>query len=100
MQGCPLSLFIFIMVLTIIFEDVDYALLALGQPVRPVYDLEYADDTLLFSLTTTQLQLASGQQGSLQRCLRRRASPPAGREAGPCPRENRAWCAGQPDWEP
>ena len=50
------------MVLTVIFEDVDYALLAQGQPVntwsvaRPVYDLEYADDTLLLSLTTTQLQ--------------------------------------------
>ena len=50
------------MVLTVIFEDVDYAALAQGQPVntwsvaRPVYDLEYADDTPLLALTTTQLQ--------------------------------------------
>ena len=61
-QGCPLSPYLFIMVLRVIFEDVDYALLAQGQPVntwavaRPVYDLEYADDTLLLALTTRQLQ--------------------------------------------
>ena len=61
-QGCPLSPYLFIMVLTVIFEDVGYALLAQGQPVntwsgaRPVYDLEYADDTLLLARTTMQLQ--------------------------------------------
>ena len=61
-QVCPLSPYLFIMVLAVIFEDVDYALLAQGQPVntwsvaRPVYALEYADDTLLLSLTTTKLQ--------------------------------------------
>ena len=51
-----------IMVPAVICEDVDDALLAQGQPVntwsvaRPVHDLEYADDTLLLALTTTQLQ--------------------------------------------
>ena len=61
-QGCPLSPYLSIMVLTVIFEDVDDALLAQGQPVntwsvaRPTYDLEYADDTLLLALTATQLQ--------------------------------------------
>ena len=61
-QGCPLSPYLFIMVLTVIFEDVDHVLLAQGQAVntrsvaRPVYDLEYADDTLPLVLTTTPLQ--------------------------------------------
>ena len=51
-QGCRLSAYLLIMVPSVIFEDVDYALRAQGQPVntwsvaRPVYDLEYADDTL------------------------------------------------------
>ena len=57
-QGCPLSPYLFIIVLTVIFEDVDYALLAQGQPVntwsvaKPVYDLAHADDALLLSLTS------------------------------------------------
>ena len=50
------------MVLTVILKDVDWALLAKDVPTntwsvgRPVYDLEYADDTLLMGLTTTQIQ--------------------------------------------
>ena len=61
-QGCPLSLYLFVMVLTVIFEDVDWALLGKNIPTntwsvgRPVYDIEYADDTLLMGLTTTQIQ--------------------------------------------
>ena len=61
-QGCPLSPYLFIMLLTVIFEDVDWALLSDGIATntwsvgKPVYDLEYADDTLLLALTTTQLQ--------------------------------------------
>ena len=50
------------MVLTVLLEDVDWGLLEKGIPTntwstrKPVYDLEYADDTLLIGKTTTQLQ--------------------------------------------
>ena len=61
-QGCPLSPYLFVMVLTVLLEDVDWGLLNKGIPTntwstgKPVYDLEYADDTLLIGKTTTQLQ--------------------------------------------
>ena len=61
-QGCPLSPYLFIMVLTVLLEDVDAALLSKGVATntwsvgRPTHDLEYADDTLLISLTTTQME--------------------------------------------
>ena len=61
-QGCPLSPYLFVMVLSVIFEDLDWDLLSRNVPTnswsvgKPVYDLEYADDTLMFGMTTTQLQ--------------------------------------------
>ena len=61
-QGCPLSPYLFIIVLSVIFEDLDQVLLEKGIPTNtwsegnPIYDLEYADDTVLISLTTPQLQ--------------------------------------------
>ena len=61
-QGCPLSPYLFVMVFTVIFEDLDWALLSKGVATntwsvgKPVYDLEYTDDTLLLGRTTTQLQ--------------------------------------------
>ena len=61
-QGCPLSPYLFIVVLTVIFHDVDDLLLKRGVPTNtwsegyPVYDLEYADDTLLLARTIPQMQ--------------------------------------------
>ena len=61
-QGCPLSPYLFIIVLSVIMSDLDDHLLDIGVPTntwsvgRPTYDLEYADDTLLMALTHEQMQ--------------------------------------------
>ena len=61
-QGCPLSPYLFIMLMTVLFHDVDTRLLSNGVPTntwsvgKPVYDLEYADDTLLISVTPPQME--------------------------------------------
>ena len=61
-QGCPLSPYLFIIVLSVIMSDLDDHLLDTGVPTntwsvgRPTYDLEYADDTLLMALTHEQMQ--------------------------------------------
>ena len=61
-QGCPLSPYLFVIVLSVIMTDLDDHLRLTGQPCntwsvgRPTYDLEYADDTLLISLTIPQMQ--------------------------------------------
>ena len=61
-QGCPLRPYLFIIVLSVLMQDVEDRLIQTGVPLNtwsvgnPTYDLEYADDTLLISLTTPQLQ--------------------------------------------
>ena len=61
-QGCPLSPYLFIMVMTVMFEDVDTRLRAHGTPQntwsigKPIYDLEYADDTALMAVSIPQLE--------------------------------------------
>ena len=58
-QGRPLSPYPFVMVLAVLLEDVDWGVLHNGVPTntwsrgKPVYDLEYADDTSLLGKTTT-----------------------------------------------
>ena len=50
------------MLMTVLFHDVDTRLLAMGVSTniwsigKPVYDLEYADDTLLISVTPPQME--------------------------------------------
>ena len=61
-QGCPLSPYLFVIVLAVIFADIDQALLQQGTATNtwsslyPTFDLEYADDTLLLVRTIPQLQ--------------------------------------------
>ena len=61
-QGCPLSPCLLIRLLTVVLHDVDSLFLKQGTPTNPrsegypVYDLEYADDTLLLARTIPQLQ--------------------------------------------
>ena len=61
-RECPFSPYIFIIVLSVISHDVDQAMPSNGVPGNawstghPIFDLKYADDTLLLSLTTPQLQ--------------------------------------------
>ena len=54
-QGCPLSPYLFIIVLSVMLHDLDTDLSLSGTPTKvwsvahSTYDLEYADDTLLFN---------------------------------------------------
>ncbi len=62
-QGCPLSPFLFIIVLTLLFEDLGQELSSqnitnnMVSHRRPLYDLEYADDVALFHAHHPSLQV-------------------------------------------
>ena len=53
---------LFVILLSVIFDDVDTSLRENGAPTdvwstqHPCFDLDYSDDTLLRSLTVSQLQ--------------------------------------------
>ena len=59
-QGCPLSPYLFIMVMTVLFYDVHKRLRTTGVPTntwsigKPIYDLEYAD--VLLSVTPPEME--------------------------------------------
>ena len=61
-RGCSLSPYLFIIVLSVMLADLDTELARAGTPTNTwsdshsVYDLEYADDTLVMSITAPQLQ--------------------------------------------
>ena len=63
-QGCPLSPYMFIMVMTVPFYVVVKRLRTTGVPTtmwsigKPIYDSEYADDTLLLSVTPPQMEIS------------------------------------------
>ena len=61
-QGCPLSPYPFVIMMSVLCHEVDTRLRAQGVPCnnwsigKPLYDLECADDTALMAVTLDQLQ--------------------------------------------
>ncbi len=61
-QGCPLSPFLFFVVLTLLFEDLDEVIDDQGitnnivSHTRPFYDLKYADDVVIFHTHLSSMQ--------------------------------------------
>ena len=60
-QGFPLSPYLFILILSLILEDTELRLIKQGTPTntrsigKPVFDVEYTEDTLIFGISTPQL---------------------------------------------
>jgi hypothetical protein len=58
-QGCPLSPFLFVIVMTVVMHDARESLLAKGWQLTdklPLHDLLYADDTLIIEVDSECLQ--------------------------------------------
>ena len=59
-QGCPLSPFLFVILMTVMFHDIDedFRATKVGsvKHLVDIWDLEYAGDTVLIAVTHTQLR--------------------------------------------
>ena len=60
-EGCPLSPYLFIILMSVLFRDVDSKLRIMGTEPntwsvgKPICDVEYADDAVLLAVTPPRL---------------------------------------------